>query len=145
MPALSSGKILQENTDVNEVDFIKTSASLCKQNFTGYAAICIKGASGLEEGTFLFDQGKIAGCFYEYYALKKEFYGKDAFQRILNASASKNGLFDIISITPDQVRLALAVNQKIMFAATAEQFQLAGAREFSPLFEQQASTATLRQ
>ncbi len=137
MASLPSGKMLNKNVDISNVDFLKALVQLQKKNFSGYVALCIKGVSGFEEGTVLFDSGKIVGCAYEYFKYAKEFQGTEAFQRILNAAAANIGVMDVVELTPEQVELVLAVNQKMIFVPDQKQMENVSVKEFSPLFEQQ--------
>ncbi|MEM4254981.1 MAG: DUF2226 domain-containing protein [Candidatus Norongarragalinales archaeon] len=137
MLSLPSGKMLNKNVDVSNVDFLKALVQLQRKNFSGYVALCIKGTGGFEEGTVLFDSGKIVGCAYEYYKHDKEFQGPEAFQRILNAAAATTGVMDVVELTPEQVELVLAVNQKMIFVPDQKQLESTSVKEFSPLFEQQ--------
>ena len=137
MFSLPKGKITEKNAELLTIDFIKFLKENQKRAFTGYIALCIQGANGIEEGTILFDEGKIVGCFYEYYSFDKSFQGNEAFQRILNASAAKQGVFDVISLKPEQVRLVLAVNEGIVFVPAPGQLESVSVKEFSPLFEQE--------
>ena len=137
--------MMQKGVLLLNVDFIKTLLDFEKRGFTGYIALCIAGLNGLEEGTILYDGGKIVGSFYEYFKLDKTFEGKDAFQRLLNASAAKNGVFDVITLTPEQVKLVLAVNEKTVFVPDQKQFEQVKVKEFSPAFEQEAIETVRRE
>lgn len=139
---LPTGKMLNKSMDLSAVDFIKVLLQLQSRRFSGYAALCIRGAGGFEEGTVLVDAGKIVGCVYEYYKYNRQFEGSEAFQRILNASASTNGVIDVIELTSDQVQLVLAVNQKMIFVPDQKQLELIKVQEFSPLYEQQLAGET---
>lgn len=134
---LPSGKMLYKNLDLNTVDFIKIMLELQNKRVTGYAAVCIKGVGGFEEGTVLYDAGKIVGCVYEYYKHDRQFEAGEAFQRILNASAAKNGVIDVVELSAEQVQLALAVNQKMIFVPDQKQLEQVKVESFSPLFEEQ--------
>ena len=136
MISLPRGKMVEKNADLLATDFLKKLVEMQKMGFTGYVALCVKGLSGLEEATVLYDEGKLVGCFYEYYKFNKTFEGREAFQRVLNASAAKNGVFDVIALKTEQVRLVLAVNEKIVFVPAPGQIEHAKVAEFSPLFEQ---------
>ena len=116
MANLPSGKILSKDADLSSLDVIKTLEELGKREFSGYVAMCIEGHGGFEEGIALFEHGKVVGCYYDYYKHGKTFEGAAAFQRFLNATAAQNGVMDVILLTPEQVQLVLAVNEKMVFS-----------------------------
>jgi hypothetical protein len=138
---LPSGKIIKKELDNASTDTLKLLAELARSQFSGYIALCVK-ATSLEEGTLLMDKGKIVGAMYEYYALKKEFAGEQAFTRFLNASAAKQGILDVIQLTPEQVHLALAFNENSVFVPKSDVLRHSQIKEFSPFFEQQAKNET---
>ncbi|HLD62827.1 MAG TPA: DUF2226 domain-containing protein [Candidatus Norongarragalinales archaeon] len=137
MVSLPSGKMLSKNADAGSIDFLKALVQLQKKNFSGYVALCIKGAGGFEEGTVLLDSGKIVGCAYEYFRHGKELQGAQAFQRVLNAAAAAIGTMDVVELTPEQVELVLAVNEKMIYVPDQKQLEGVSVKEFSPLFERE--------
>jgi len=139
MVSFPTGKTVIKNADLVTVDFLRALVQLQKKNFSGYVALCIRGTSGFEEGTVLFDGGKIVGCAYEYFKYGKEFQGQEAFQRIINATAAKQGIIDAVELTAEQVQLVLAINQKLLFVPDQRQLETLKVKEFSPLFENQTS------
>jgi hypothetical protein len=143
MVSLPTGNAVTKNADLTTIDLVKTILEMQERTFSGYAAVCIQGTGGFEEGIVLFDSGKVVGCSYEYYKHSKMFEGSAAFQRVLNASAAKNGVVDIISLTPQQVQLVLALNEKMVFVPDQKQLEKVSVSEFSPSFEQEAAGGSL--
>ncbi|MBS3070430.1 DUF2226 domain-containing protein [Candidatus Micrarchaeota archaeon] len=137
MVSLPAGKMLSKNVDAGSIDFLKALVQLQKKNFSGYVALCVKGAGGFEEGTVLLDSGKIVGCAYEYFKHAKEMQGAQAFQRVLNAAAAAIGTMDVVELTPEQVELVLAVNEKMIYVPDQKQMEGVSIKEFSPIFEQE--------
>jgi len=139
MVSLPTGNVVTKNAELSTIDLVKTLLEMQERTFSGYIAACVQGAGGFEEGMVLFDSGKVVGCAYEYYNHNKVFEGSAAFQRVLNASAAKNGVVDIISLTPEQVQLVLALNEKMVFVPDQKQLQSVKIQEFSPSFEEEAT------
>ncbi len=108
---IPAGTPLKTGLDVATVDFFSLLKDLGGRKFSGYLALAIAGERGIEEGTMFFDEGKPSAGVYEYYSFKKTFYGKEAFERILNASAAPHGAMDVFELSPDQVHLVLAFNE----------------------------------
>ncbi len=138
---LPSGKVFKSSLESASTDFIALLEELKKKRFSGYTAISLKGQGGVEEGTLLFDAGRIIGAAYEYYAYAKEFAGEKAFQRILNASASKSGIIDVVELTVEQVHLALAFNEEAVFVPNEDSLKHVKVQQFSPFYEDEVRKA----
>ena len=115
---IPSGTPLKTGLEVSSVDFFALLKEMEKRRTSGYLAIAIAGEYGVEEGTMFFDEGKPVAAFYEYYFFKKTFYGREAFERIVNASASLHGVIDIFELSTDQVHLVLAFNESAISVPT---------------------------
>lgn len=145
---LPSGKPLKTNLDASATDLVALMDELRRKRFCGYLAIAIKGLAGVEEGTVLFDSGKVVGTTYEYYAFNKELAAEKAFQRVLNAAANKTGVIDVIELTAEQVHLALAFHEDAVFVPSEESLRHVRLPAYSPFFEEevrkeaQAASAT---
>lgn len=115
---IPSGTALKTGLDVAAVDFFALLKELEKRRTSGYLAITTAGEYGVEEGTLFFDEGKTVAAFYEYYYFKKTFYGREAFERILNSSAAQHGVLDVFELSMDQVHLVLAFNEAAISVPT---------------------------
>lgn len=132
---LPSGKPFKTNLDNASTDVFKVIEELHRKRFSGYMALCVKGQKGLEEATLLLDEGKVVGAAYEYYGYQKTFAGDKAFQRFVNASAAKHGTLDVFELTSEQIHLALAFNEDVVFVPQDKEFHNVKVKEFSPFFE----------
>jgi len=115
---IPSGTPLKTGLDVSTVDFFSLLKELEKRKTSGYLAVTTAGNYGVEEGTMFFDEGKPVAAFYEYYYFKKNYYGREAFERVLNASASPHGVMDVFELSTDQVHLVLAFNESAISVPT---------------------------
>lgn len=115
---IPSGTPLKTGLDASSVDFFSLLKELEKRKTSGYLAVTTAGEYGVEEGTMFFDEGKPVAAFYEYYYFKKSFYGSDAFERVINASASPHGIIDVFELSADQVHLVLAFNESAISVPT---------------------------
>lgn len=134
---LPSGLTIKSGVDVATIDFSELIKQLKEKGFNGYIAITIQGIGAIEEGEVIFDNGKIVAAFYEYFKYAKKVTGDLAFQRIMNASASKHGVIDIFQLTNDQVQLILAFNEQAICLPTENDIKKLRTEEFSPFFEEQ--------
>lgn len=139
---LPAGTPLKTGLDVANVDFYALVKELGKIGFNGYVCIATAGEAGFEEGTLMFDEGKPVASIYEYYKYRKTYFGDDAFKRVLNASAAKDGVVDVFELTKEQVHLVLAFNEKAISVPGAE--ELAPRKiEWTPQFERQAASSQI--
>lgn len=134
---LPPGQKVKGSIDVASLDFPALIEELSKKNFTGYVEIMIKGAGGLENGTLIFDAGKIVGATYDYMKYNNMLMGSDAFSRIVNASAAKKGVVDIYQLSAEQIKLTIAFNEKIVFIPAKSDMAKFTGVVFSPFFEEQ--------
>ncbi|MFH0836492.1 MAG: DUF2226 domain-containing protein [Candidatus Micrarchaeota archaeon] len=123
--------------NLSGLNFASLLDELQKKKFNGYLAICVKGISGLEEGTVLFDTGKFVGCHYEYLSFNRKYAGSDAFQRIINAVSAPQGVIDLVLLQQDQIHLTLAVNEDLVFVPPESDLKRIKPDKFSPFFEDQ--------
>jgi hypothetical protein len=134
---LPAGTPVKTAIDVATVDFVALIGELQKKAFNGYVSIAVMGAGGIEEGTLVFDEGKIAASIYEYYKYNKLLQGELAFPRVLNASGAKKGVIDLFQLTAQQVQLFLAFNENSIFVPAEKDLKTLKVSEFSPFFEEQ--------
>ncbi|NYZ78390.1 DUF2226 domain-containing protein [Candidatus Micrarchaeota archaeon] len=135
---LVSGTPVKTLVDLTQVDLQQlVDGELGARKFSGYVCLTIRGENGFEEGVLLLDGGKILGCGYEYLAFSKQFYGKNAFQRFVNALAAKSGVLDVFESKADDVHGILALNHDALYTASGK--DLTKPKEFSPFFEQEVA------
>lgn len=134
---LPPGQSVKTGIDLAGLDFSGLLQELARKAFTGYLALMVKGAGGLEEGTIIYDSGKIIACTYEYLRHDKLMFGSDAFPRIANATAAKKGVVDLFQLSADQVKLITAFNDKMAFSPKDSDLSAFHAAEFSPFYEEQ--------
>ena len=135
---LPPGQVVKTGIDLASLDFSGLLKEFSRKLFTGYLAFTIRGKGGIEEGTIIFDSGKLVACTYEYLRYDKLLFGSDAFPRIVNATAAKKGVVDLYQLSADQVKLITAFNDKMVFTPSASDFASFGTvTEFSPFYEEQ--------
>ncbi|MFA4946403.1 MAG: DUF2226 domain-containing protein [Candidatus Micrarchaeia archaeon] len=134
---LPEGRILKKQLDATQVSFPSLLTELTAKGFTGYAALACRGSTGLEEGILLFDSGKAMGCVYEYARIGRRVNGKPAFERLVNATASKAAFVDVVELRAEQVRNFLTEHSDTVYAPGAEELAGAHADSFSGEYEKQ--------
>jgi len=134
---LPPGQSVKTGIDLAGLDFQGLLKELARKAFTGYLSVMIRGAGGLEEGTLIYDSGKMIACTYEYLRYDKLLFGSDAFPRIANASAAKKGVVDLYQLSADQVKLITAFNDKMVFSPKDSDMSAFHATDFSPFYEEQ--------
>jgi hypothetical protein len=134
---LPPGQSVKSAIDLASLDFPALLSELAKKKFTGYLAITVKGAGGIEEGTLIYDGGKIVACTYEYLRHNALVLGSGAFPRVVNASAAKKGIVDLFQLTSEQVKLTIAFNEQMVFVPQESDLANINPAEFSPFFEEQ--------
>lgn len=142
---LPRGKPLKQGIDVATTNFQSLLKEVRSKNITGYLSITIKGIGGIEEGTLVFDNGKVVGCAYEYLKYQKTFFGKDAFPRILNCTASKQGIVDVFTLELEQVHLIFVVNEGMIFTPDERTLDKIKVDSFSPLFEEELKNSVQKE
>ncbi len=134
---LPPGQCIKSAIDLATLDFFLLLQELTRKSFTGYLTMMIRGAGGLEEGTLVYDGGKIVACTYEYLRYDALLLGSDAFPRIVNASTAKKGIVDLYQLSSDQIKLVIAFNEKMVFVPNEKDLRNIKVTEFSPFFEDQ--------
>lgn len=109
------GKPFKTGLSLNKTNFPELLKELRGKRFTGSVCLTIKTSAGFEDGFLLFDSGKVVGCGYERMAQNKVFEGRDAFERFVNAAASKKGVLDLIELTSEELHSTLALNEKLLY------------------------------
>ena len=135
---LPAGKPLKTGLDVAATDFNTLLLELRTREFNGYVSITVKGTGGIEEGTLLMEKGKVIGCSYEYLRHGKTISGQKAYERVLNATAAKEGVIDVFELEIQQIDLTLAFNENLVYVPNTGDLKHAKIEDFSPLFEQEA-------
>ena len=134
---LPPGQCIKSAIDLATLDFFVLLQELTKKSFTGYLTMMIRGVGGLEEGTLVYDGGKIVACTYEYLKYDNLLLGSDAFLRIVNASTAKKGIVDLYQLSSDQIKLVIAFNEKMVFVPNEKDLRNIKVTEFSPFLEDQ--------
>jgi len=134
---LPPGQSIKTGIDLAGLDFPGLLRELSRKAFTGYLVIMVKGTGGLEEGTIIYDTGKIIACTYEYLRHEKLLFGSDAFPRVANAATAKKGVVDLYQLAQEQVKLITAFNDKMTFLPKETDMSSFNATDFSPFFEEQ--------
>ena len=136
---LQYGKPLKTGLDLASTDFVKLLSELLGRKFSGYVCVCVKGGQGIEEGTLFLDAtaGRIVGATYTYMKHGVTVNGKPAFERIMNATAAKQGVIDAYELDAEQVHLALAVNDDLIFVPDLQQLRGIKVEKFSVFYEQE--------
>jgi hypothetical protein len=132
---LPSGTPVKTSVDVAEVDFPGLLQELRRKIFNGYLCITIQGTGGVEDGTLVFDAGKVVASFYEYFRYNKTVMGDKAFVRVMNASAAKIGVIDIYQLTNEQVQLILAFNEQAISIPSERDLRAVKAEAFNADYE----------
>ncbi|MBI3588391.1 hypothetical protein HY995_04340 [Candidatus Micrarchaeota archaeon] len=141
---IPSGKLVKESVALEAADFLGMLCELKAKRFNGYLALTFYG-DGLEEGLEFFDSGAPVASVYEYFPLKRTYLGKDAWPRLLNASAGKNGVIDVVELSSEQVKLFLAFNESAVAIPPAEDLKprrIAFSGEFASAAAREAEPAT---
>ncbi len=134
---LPPGQSVKTGIDLAGLDFSGLLKELARKAFTGYLALMVKGVGGLEEGTLIYDSGKIIACTYEYLRYDKLLFGSDAFPRIANAAAATKGVVDLFQLSADQVKLITAFNDMMAFLPKDSDMSAFQVTAFSPFYEEQ--------
>ncbi len=132
---LPAGNVIKTDVDVATVDFLALLKELGLKLFNGYLAIAIKGNGGIEEGTLLFDNGKIVAATYEYFKHGKTMLADKAFVRVLNASFAKHGSVDLVQLSNEQVQLVLAFNENAITIPNEKDWNAFKGKSFSSTYE----------
>ncbi|MBU1198055.1 DUF2226 domain-containing protein [Candidatus Micrarchaeota archaeon] len=135
---LPAGTVVKTGVDVAAIDFRALLHELKQKLFNGYICISIQGKNGLEDGSLVFDSGKIVAAFYEYLMHHKDMVGDAAFIRVVNASMARTGLIDIYQLSNDQVQLILAFNENAICLPSENDLRKLQFPSFSEELEVQA-------
>lgn len=101
-----SGKIIK-NGELNQQNIGEVADELQKSNFTGYLAATVKQKTGIEDVSVAFVNGKVKGAFFENFKTKERLSGEKALEKM--AKTEGTGFYDAVSLSPEQVDLAIAV------------------------------------
>lgn len=137
MVSLPAGVVIKTAIDVAAVDFFSLLNELKAKSFNGYICITVQGSGGIEDGTLVFDTGKIVAAFYDYLRYDKKLVGDAAMARVFNASAAKTGVIDIYQLTNEQVQLILAFNENAICIPGERDIARFKSQQFSAEYEKQ--------
>ena len=123
---LPVGEVIEENLVLNQIDLTGLISALIDKQFTGYIVNTIEGFAGVEEGVLIFKKGEIVGSFYEYSNYDIIVFGDAAVQHAFNSLNALKGVFDIISLSIQQVDLVSAFNDRVKVAIKLKKSELLG-------------------
>lgn len=139
---LPSGAAVKTGLDLATVDFFALLRELQLKAFNGYLVVGVPGREGLEEGTLLFDTGKVVASIYEYLAFQRNYYGAEALERTLNAALAKQGVIDVFQLTPEQVQLVLAFNEQAIVIPSEKELKNWQGKQHSYSYEEEVVRAS---
>ena len=110
---LPSGTVIEENLPVSVDALIPRIKTITEEEFTGYLIFTCEGFTGIEEGVLLFRTGKLIGAIFNYDRIGKELTGEKALITSFNLMRAKQGVYDIIALTIQQIDLIIAFDEEI--------------------------------
>ncbi|MFH1106609.1 MAG: DUF2226 domain-containing protein [Candidatus Micrarchaeota archaeon] len=137
MVSLPAGNAVKTGIDVAAIDFFSLLAELKAKVFNGYMCITVQGTGGLEDGSLVFDNGKIVASFFDYLRYDKRLLGEAALVRVFNASQARTGVIDIYQLTNEQVQLILAFNENAICIPSERDLVRFKSQPFSDEYEGQ--------
>src|SRR3989338_11128786 len=97
---IPAGRLVREALPVEGTDFFPLLRDLKESKFSGYLAITTY-VDEIEEGVEIFDSGKPVASTYEYFSYHASYQGREAWGRIVNASAASSGVIDVVELSPE--------------------------------------------
>ncbi|MFH1199717.1 MAG: DUF2226 domain-containing protein [Candidatus Micrarchaeota archaeon] len=140
MVSLPAGKVIKTGLDLAAIDFFSLLAELKSKAFNGYLSITVSGYGGLEDGTLVFDNGKIVASFYDYLRYDQKLVGEAALARCFNASQAKVGVIDLYQLSNEQVQLILAFNEGAISIPSERDLARFKGQPFSQEYEKQLAS-----
>lgn len=107
------GKLVEKRVSFEETMPAEKVPGLMDKGFSGYIAATVEGGSGLEEALLLFREGEAVGACFEAITAGERFFGIAGLRLCLNLLAAGKGVFDVNSLTRQQVDLIIAFNDKV--------------------------------
>lgn len=111
-----SGKVVK-SSELNEA-VEKVIKKLESEKFTGYVAFTLKSEKGVYDSTIALVNGSIKGAFTENFKTKETCYGEEAIEKITSGTF---GLYDVVSLSEEQVNLAIAVRPEMQVKKKTQQ------------------------
>lgn len=109
---LPVGGIVKQGISSKDIRFIDIYRELKKGMLTGYIVLTLDGYDGFEESVLMFRKGEVVGCVYEYLKWGVVLNGEKALPYFMNSVNANFAVYDIYSLTLQQIDLVLAFNEK---------------------------------
>ncbi len=132
-----TGEPIERGTKVPKINPRQYIESLMDKDFDGYISITIKGETGLEEGTLVYQEGEIVSSDYLYFRYNKQYKAKDGLKRTLNAFNSRNGIIDTYKLSSHQTQLILTMNRDCKLMEPINKEKLDIPRKFTLEYEEE--------
>lgn len=91
-------------------DFLK----VLSREKTGYMTITLKGRTGMEEGIFIIENGKVIGAHYDYLNYESDYVAEKALKRCLNALNADQGIYEVYTVSGEQCELMKVFNEDFL-------------------------------
>ncbi len=114
------GTVVEQHKSFSEIVPFKRLEKILESDFNGYFVATIEGISGLEEGLLLIKEKNIVGAVFDSLRLNKQVYGLLALRLMFNLLKAKKGLFDLNSLSKQQIDLIIAFNDCITLSKPVE-------------------------
>ena len=108
------GTPLHKKVVLKEGDTTLRLKSFMESIRDGYMCVTIKGQRGVEEGVLVVEKGNIIGAHYEYLSLGNKYIASNAVPRVLNALLAEHGIYDIFTLTTQQMELLKIFNEDLL-------------------------------
>ena len=119
------GKLeIEQKSFAEEKPFDKLT-NMVNTGFNGYIVSTIEGITGLEEGLLMVRDKEIVGAIFDALRVNKQLYGVKALRLVLNLLKAKKGVFDVNSLSKQQIDLIIAFNEKVHLSKTIDATLLA--------------------
>ncbi|MFH0715001.1 MAG: hypothetical protein V1847_04300 [Candidatus Diapherotrites archaeon] len=115
-------------------------AKLFQNNFSGYVAVTFEGFDGVEEGVLLFKNGLGVACAHSFLKYDSALQGNMALANWVNGFAAGYGVMDAVQLTPLQVDMSIAFDERLKLSAPMNDKALAKLwpQKFNPVLAQSA-------
>ncbi len=112
---LPSGNFVFQALEVKQAK--SQLSKLFVQGFSGYIALTFEGSDGVEEGVVLFKSGLGVACSHEFLKYDVSLQGNLALANWVNGLAASYGVMDAVQLTPLQVDMSIAFDERLKLSA----------------------------
>ena len=95
---------------------------------TGYIAFTVKDKTGVQDASVALAKGKVKGAFFEHFKTKEKITGEQALEKIKSLQ-SHQGVYDVVSLSEEQVNLSIAVRPESEVKLEKEEKQVETSEE----------------